>query len=74
MPPPSTTGGIASVCMGKWCKHRQKTQTGWSAAEKFTLDLENAELHATELCAYCRERGLFPEQVDRWRKAAATWP
>jgi hypothetical protein len=27
-------------------------------------------LNATELSAYCRERGLFPEQVDRWRQTA----
>jgi hypothetical protein len=25
-------------------------------------------LIGTELSAYCRERGLFPEQVDRWRQ------
>ena len=27
--------------------------------------LECAGLNATELSAYCRERGLFPEQVSR---------
>ena len=32
--------------------------------------LETAGLNATELSAYCSERGLFPQQVDRWRKAA----
>ena len=32
--------------------------------------LESAGLNATELSAYCRERGLFPEQVERWRQAA----
>lgn len=32
--------------------------------------LESAGLNATELSAYCRERGLYPEQVDRWRQAA----
>ncbi len=26
-------------------------------------------MNATELGAYCRERGLFPERVDRWRQA-----
>ena len=51
-----------------------KDPEGWSAADKFTLVLETAGLNATELSTYCRERGLFPEQVDRWRKAAATWP
>ena len=34
----------------------------WSAADKFTLVLEIAGLNATELSAYCKERGLFPEQ------------
>jgi len=32
--------------------------------------LETAGLNATELSAYCRESGLFPEQVERWRQAA----
>jgi len=32
--------------------------------------LESAGFNATELSAYCRERGLFPEQVDRWRQTA----
>ena len=32
--------------------------------------LETAGLNATVLGAYRRERGLFSEQVDRWRQAA----
>jgi len=32
--------------------------------------LETAGLNATELSAYSRERGLYPEQVERWRQAA----
>ena len=47
-----------------------KDPDGWSAADKFTVVLETAGLNATELSAYCRERGLYPEQVDRWRQAA----
>ena len=43
---------------------------GWSAADKFTVVLETAGLNATELSAYCRQKGLYPEQVDRWRQAA----
>ena len=43
---------------------------GWGAADKFTVVLETVGLNATELSAYCRERGLFPEQVDRWRHTA----
>ena len=32
--------------------------------------IETAGLNDTELGAYCRERGLFPEHVARWRQAA----
>ena len=49
-----------------------KEPEGSSAADKFTVVLESAGLNATELTAYCRERGLFPEQVSRWRQAAPT--
>ena len=48
----------------------EKDPDGWSAADKFTVVLESAGFNATELSAYCRERGLFPEQVDRWRQTA----
>jgi transposase-like protein len=47
-----------------------KDPEGWATADKFTVVLETVGLNATELGGYCRERGLFPEQVDRWRQAA----
>ena len=48
----------------------QKDPEGWGPADKFMVVLEPAGLNSTDLGAYCRERGLFPEQVDRWRQAA----
>ena len=48
----------------------EKDPDGWGAADKFTVVLETAGLNATELSAYCRERGLYPEQVERWRQAS----
>jgi transposase-like protein len=76
--------GIHVITLYKWRKHwlqqgevvpaSQKEPEGWGAADKFTLVLETAGLNATELSAYCRERGLLPEQVERWRQAAPTWP
>jgi len=48
----------------------EKDPEGWTAADKFTVVLESAGFKATELSAYCRERRLFPEQVDRWRQTA----
>ena len=46
----------------------EKDPDRWSAADKFTLVRESAGLNATELSSFCRERGLFAEQVDRWRQ------
>ena len=48
----------------------EKEPEGWSTSDKFTVVLETAGLNATDLSAYCRERGLFPEQVNRWRQAS----
>jgi transposase-like protein len=48
----------------------EKDPEGWSATDKFTVVLETTGLNATELSAYCRERGLYPEQVERWRQAS----
>jgi len=48
----------------------EKAPETWSTAGIFTVVLESAGLNATELGAFCRERGLYPEQVDRWRQAA----
>ena len=66
--------GIHVITLYKWRKiwrlqgevlpSSEKEPEGWSAAGKFTVVLESAGLNATELSAYCRERGLFPEQVE----------
>jgi len=48
----------------------EKEPEGWDSTGKFKVVLETAGLNATELSAYCRERGLYPEQVDRWRQAS----
>ena len=72
--------GIHAITLYKWRKAwrlqgevvpaSEKEAESWSAGDKFTVVLETAGLNATELGGYCRERGLYPEQVDRWRKAA----
>ena len=72
--------GIHVMTLCKWRKTwrlqgevvpaSEKEPEGWSAADKFTVVLETAGLNATELSAYCRQKGLYPEQVDRWRQAS----
>jgi transposase len=72
--------GIQVVTLHNWRKTwrlqgevvpaSEKDPDGWGATDKFTVVLETAGLNATELSAYCRERGLYPEQVERWRQAS----
>ena len=42
----------------------------WSAADKLSAVIQAASLSGNDLGAYCRERGLYPRQLARWRQAA----
>ena len=41
----------------------------WDKRRKFAAVLETASLNAEELSAYCREKGLYPNQVEQWHDA-----
>jgi len=41
----------------------------WSNEEKFAVVLETAALSESDLNQYCREKGLYPEQVKQWKQA-----
>ncbi|MFO7774585.1 MAG: helix-turn-helix domain-containing protein [Candidatus Hydrogenedentota bacterium] len=47
------------------------TPEGWGSQDKFNAVLETAALSEQELSVYCRERGLYPEQIRRWRQNCA---
>ncbi len=42
----------------------------WSAADKFAVVLETAALGEAELAEYGRSKGVFVEQIRRWRTEA----
>jgi len=44
------------------------TSDDWSAQAKLAVVIETAPLSETEISKYCRERGLFTEQVQRWKQ------
>jgi transposase-like protein len=41
---------------------------GLSSEEKFAIVLETAAMNEHELSVYCREKGLYPQQIRTWRK------
>ena len=62
--------GEAWWLQGKLVPAYEGDPEGWGATDKLTVVIETAGLNAPELTAYCRERGLYPEQVERWRHAS----
>lgn len=46
-----------------------KPAESWSAESKLAAIIESSALSELELSEYCRRKGIFPEQIDGWRKA-----
>ena len=47
----------------------KRKSEGWSAESKLAAVVETALLSEVELSQYCREKGLYPEQVRAWKQA-----
>ena len=43
----------------------------WDGQQKLAVVIETAGLNAHERSAYCREKGLYVEQIIRWKAQAA---
>ena len=47
-----------------------KNPENWSGENKLAVVIETAALNEEQLAEYCRKRGLYVEQIMRWREAA----
>ena len=67
--------GISKSALYTWSKkfnHNQDvsmTTSQYSAEQRFAFVLETATLSETELGQYCREKGLYPHQIQQWKQA-----
>ena len=71
------TTGITTVTLRTWQKMARaegrivpgdgKQSDRWSSTDKFRIVLETAPLSEAELSAYCRMKGIYPEQAAQWR-------
>lgn len=59
----------AARAEGRLLPNGDSTPQGWGSADKFFAVLETAAMNEAELSVYCRERGLYPEQIRTWREA-----
>jgi Transposase len=41
----------------------------WSSSDKFSAVIETASKNQAETSEWCRERGIYPEQLEQWRTA-----
>jgi len=72
--------GVSDVTLYKWrneYRNKGKAVPGkdikpdkWEAQDKLAVVIETAALNESELSEYCRKKGLYPEQIQRWREAA----
>ena len=76
----SESEGISSGTLYSWIAEARKggaampgSQSNnadqWSNEAKFAIVLETQLMNEEEKAAYCRSKGLYPEQVERWHKA-----
>jgi transposase-like protein len=59
----------AARAEGRLMPDGDSTPQGWASVDKFAAVLETAAMNEAELSAYCRQRGLYPEQIGEWREA-----
>ena len=41
----------------------------WSSSDKFSAVVETVSKNQAEISIWCRERGIYPEQLEQWRLA-----
>jgi transposase-like protein len=73
--------GVSDVTLYNWrnqFRHEGKSvpadpsnPENWNGENKLAVVIEIAALNEEELAEYCRQKGLYVEQLVRWREAAA---
>lgn len=71
--------GISDATLYNWRKQARaqgrlmpdsdNTPNGWTSRDKFAAVMETAVMNQAQVAAYCREKGLYPEQLSQWREA-----
>ena len=74
--------GVSDVTLYKWRKSYRdrgiavpgdsRNPENWTAADKLAVVIETAAMNEAQLGEYCRSKGLYSEQIMRWKKAALT--
>ena len=69
--------GISEATLHQWRRAAREAgqllpdagPAGWTSRDKFAAVIETASMNEADLGEYCRQRGLFAEQISTWRRA-----
>ena len=71
--------GISNATLYNWRKQAREqgrlmpdsdnTPNGWTSRDKFAVVMETAAMDQAQIAAYCREKGIYVEQLNQWRAA-----
>ncbi len=72
--------GVSDVTLYKWRKDyrdqgiavpaNRNNPNQWAAEDKLAVVIETASLNEVQLSEYCRNKGLYPEQINEWKTSA----
>lgn len=73
--------GVGRSTIGKWLKEykqngsstlksKEKSPKDWSAEERMSALLTTSSMSAEDRTAWCRKKGVFPHNLDQWKKDA----
>lgn len=72
--------GVSDVTLYTWRNKYQRegmavpadpsNPENWSGQDKLAVVIETAALNERELSEYCRKKGLYAEQIARWKEMA----
>ena len=54
---------------GQLMPNSDNSPEGWTSRDKFAAVLRTAGMSQAEVAEYCRQQGLYPEQLSLWRTA-----
>ena len=58
-----------SRSQGRLMPDSDNSPTGWTSMDKFAAVMESMAISEAEIAQYCRQKGIYPEQLTQWRKA-----
>ena len=66
--------GVSASTLERWRSEALasgKKSGGWTAAARFDAVLVTASMSEAQKAAWCREKGVFPSELESWRKTAS---